>query len=125
MYTETLDTRTFEPNKQTWRLFREQALRLVFTALLVAGTIVALRLYERQDTVAHSQKNSFNVVITILNLALGLNFLVGIKSVFISKSSSYQDGTIGSIQGYGKSPPLEGTCESAIQHTTDRSHIGR
>ena len=84
-YTEALDRRTFEPNKQTRRLFREQALRLVFTALLVAGTVVALRLYEQQDTVAHSQKISFNVVITILNLALGLNFLVGIMLVLISK----------------------------------------
>lgn len=73
---EISEPKTFDPNKQTWRLFREQALRLVFTVLLVAGTIVALTVYEREDTVSHKGKITFNAVITILNLALGLNFLV-------------------------------------------------
>lgn len=78
---KSLDARTFEPNKQTWRLFREQATRLLFTALLVAGTIVALRVYKKEQSMPHSGKISFNVVITILNLALGLNFLEAFKDM--------------------------------------------
>lgn len=78
---KVLDSRTFEPNKQTWRLFREQAARLFLTALLVAGTIVALRVYENKKTLPHRGKISFNVVITILNLALGLNFLEAFKDM--------------------------------------------
>lgn len=49
---------------------------MVFTALLVAGTVAVLKIYERANVVGHKGKISFNTVITILNLALGLNFLV-------------------------------------------------
>ncbi|KAL8831014.1 MAG: hypothetical protein Q9191_001110 [Dirinaria sp. TL-2023a] len=120
---KVLDSRTFEPNKQTWRLFREQAARLFLTALLVAGTIVALRVYENKKTLPHRGKISFNVVITILNLALGLNFLVGHNVKVPPRSGSDSGGTTGSIQGYGESPSLEGTCKSTIYCSTSRSRV--
>lgn len=70
------NSRTFEPIKQTWKLFWEQALRLVFTIAIVVGTVLALKIYQDKGSVEHQDKIKFNVVITVLNLALGLNFLV-------------------------------------------------
>ncbi|KAI4184662.1 MAG: hypothetical protein LQ348_004519 [Seirophora lacunosa] len=74
-------SKTFSPQKQTWQLLADQLFRLVFTAILVALTIITLKVYEQKGPVAHDDKIVFNTVITVLNLALGLNFLEAFKDM--------------------------------------------
>lgn len=69
-------SKTFNPSKQLWQLLGDQSFRLAFTAILVALTLVVLKMYEQQGSVDHDNKIVFNTIITVLNLALGLNFLV-------------------------------------------------
>ena len=71
----------FNPNRQTWHLFKSQALRLLFTLGLIALFILTLILFEKAGNVSHSRKEWFNAVTTILNLALGLNFLEVFKDM--------------------------------------------
>ena len=66
----------FEPNKQTWALFKGQSFRLVFTVVLVVLYIGTLKIYQVEGNVSHKNKEVFNTVTTVLSLALGLNFLV-------------------------------------------------
>lgn len=56
--------------------------RLTFTAVLLSLTIVTLKAYEQKGSVEHDDKIVFNTVITVLNLALGLNFLVCPASIY-------------------------------------------
>ncbi|KAL9009177.1 MAG: hypothetical protein Q9173_005772 [Seirophora scorigena] len=74
-------SKTFSPLKQTWQLLADQLFRLVFTATLVSLTIITLKVYEQKGSVAHDDKIVFNTVITVLNLALGLNFLEAFKDM--------------------------------------------
>ena len=69
-------SRHFEPKKQSWRLFREQASRLVLTILLVVLYAATLKIYQDEGNVRHTDKVLFNTIATALSLALGLNFLV-------------------------------------------------
>ena len=66
---------------QAWTLFKEQAVRLGFTTILVVFVIATLQIYQNEDTVDHSNKITFNTIITVLNLALGLNFLEAFKDM--------------------------------------------
>ena len=66
----------FEPNKQSWRLFQDQASRLIFTVNLVVLYLASLKIYEVEGNVPQAQKRAFNTVTIVLSLALGLNFLV-------------------------------------------------
>jgi len=66
----------FEPNKQTWALFKGQALRLIFTIILVILYVASLKIYQDEGNIRHQNKEVFNTVTTVLSLALGLNFLV-------------------------------------------------
>ena len=69
-------SRHFEPNKQSWRLFREQISRLAITIVLVAFYVATLKIYQDEGNVRHADKVLFNTITTILSLSLGLNFLV-------------------------------------------------
>ena len=60
----------------------------MFTVALLVGLILALKIYQDKDTVAHDGKISFNVIITVLSLALGLNFLVRIPWSHCSVASN-------------------------------------
>ena len=71
----------FNPNRQTWHLFKSQAPRLFFTLGLIALFILTLVLFEKAGNVSHAHKEWFNAVTTILNLALGLNFLEVFKDM--------------------------------------------
>lgn len=71
----------FNPNSQTWQLFKSQTLRLCLTLGLIVLFILTLILFERAGNVSHSRKEWFNAVTTILNLALGLNFLEVFKDM--------------------------------------------
>lgn len=71
----------FEPIQQTWRLFKEQAFHLVSTIILVALFIMTLVLFKKAGNVSLASKVWFNVIITTLNLALGLNFLEAFKDM--------------------------------------------
>lgn len=75
----------FEPNKQTWSLFKDQVSRLTFTVLLDTLYVASLKIYQDAGTVRHSHKHTFNVVTTGLSLALGLNFLVGLFAALITR----------------------------------------
>lgn len=66
----------FEPNKQTWNLFKDQILRFAFTGILVAVYITCLKVYQDRNNVSHASKEAFNTITTVISLALGLNFLV-------------------------------------------------
>ncbi|KAL9599152.1 MAG: hypothetical protein Q9219_004019 [cf. Caloplaca sp. 3 TL-2023] len=46
-----------------------------------ALTIITLKVYEQKGSVGHDNKILFNTVITVLNLALGLNFLEAFKDM--------------------------------------------
>ena len=71
----------FDPHKQSWQLFKDQALRLLFTLTLIALYIVTLILFERANNVSHDSKVWYNTIVTILNLARGLNFLEAFKDM--------------------------------------------
>ncbi|KAL8733952.1 MAG: hypothetical protein Q9181_003365 [Wetmoreana brouardii] len=74
-------SRTFSPHKQLWQILGEQMWRLIFTAVLVVLVITVLKVYQDRGTVAHTDKITFNTIITVLNLALGLNFLEAFKDM--------------------------------------------
>ena len=65
----------FDPNRQAWHLLKSQIPGLLLTLLLILIFILTLVLSEQAGIVSHSRKDWFNAVTTILNLALGLNFL--------------------------------------------------
>lgn len=73
--------KSFDPKRQSWQLLVEQTPRLIFTAVLVAVTIITLKVYEQKGSVGHDNKIVFNTIITVLNLALGLNFLEAFKDM--------------------------------------------
>lgn len=118
-------SKTFSPQKQTWQLLADQLFRLVFTAILVALTIITLKVYEQKGPVAHDDKIVFNTVITVLNLALGLNFLVSFIGTIMLLPSLFAKPSKGSFQRHGQSTSLEGSCQSQVHRTRDRSNLGR
>ena len=71
----------FDPTRQSWRLFREQAFRLLLTLTLLALYIMTLVVFQSYDNVSHEYKIWYNTVATIINLALGLNFLEAFKDM--------------------------------------------
>ena len=71
----------FDPNVQAWKLFRSQAPRLCFTLSLIALFVLTLVLFEHAGNVSHGSKQWFNAITTILNLALGINFLEVFKDM--------------------------------------------
>ena len=78
----SLDTSAdFNPNLQTWNLFKSQALRLSFTLGLIVLFVLTLVRFEQAGNVSHASKEWFNAFTTILNLALGINFLEVFKDM--------------------------------------------
>ena len=73
--------REFKPAQQTLKLLIEQAPRLVITYVIVALVILTLKLFENDGNVSHNYKYIFNVIMTVLGLALGLNFLEAYKDL--------------------------------------------
>lgn len=78
---ESFFTDKFEPTLQTWRLLKEQTPHFIYTIVLVALFIVTLVFFKDAGNVSHDTKICFNVITTILNLALGLNFLEAFKDM--------------------------------------------
>ncbi|KAI4126464.1 MAG: hypothetical protein LQ347_004963 [Umbilicaria vellea] len=78
---ESSPTDEFDPTQQTWRLLKEQPPHLIFTIVLLTLFIVTLVLFKNAGNVSHDTKIWFNVITTILNLALGLNFLEAFKDM--------------------------------------------
>ncbi|KAL9579949.1 MAG: hypothetical protein Q9212_004785 [Teloschistes hypoglaucus] len=74
-------SRSFRPRNQLWKLLGDQMWRLIFTVVLVALVLITLRVYKNKGTVTHTDKIVFNTIITVLNLALGLNFLEAFKDM--------------------------------------------
>lgn len=70
----------FEPNRQTWRLFKSQFFHLGATIVLIALFVMTLVLWLGRN-LSHEGKVWFNTVVTILNLALALNFLEAFKDM--------------------------------------------
>ena len=73
--------RIFEPSQQTWKLFKEQAPRMVITWVTIALIIVTLKAFENDGNVSHNYKYIFNAIMTVLSLILGLNFLEAFKDM--------------------------------------------
>ncbi|KAL8777661.1 MAG: hypothetical protein Q9213_007760 [Squamulea squamosa] len=73
--------KTFNSQAQSWQILCDQVFRLVFTAVLVALVVITLKVYEQKGSVGHDNKIVFNTAITVLNLALGLNFLEAFKDM--------------------------------------------
>ncbi|CAO1596238.1 hypothetical protein XANCAGTX0491_000091 [Xanthoria calcicola] len=73
--------RTFSSRTQSWKTFGEQFWRLLFTAVLVGLVILTLTIYDDRKAVTHDGKITFNTIITVLNLALGLNFFEAFKDM--------------------------------------------
>ncbi|KAL8895531.1 MAG: hypothetical protein Q9207_008134, partial [Kuettlingeria erythrocarpa] len=55
--------------------------RLTFTVVLRSLTVFTLKAYEQKGTVGHDHKIVLNTVITVFNLALGLNFPEAFKGM--------------------------------------------
>ena len=90
-----LSPKNFDPREQTWRLFKEQGVRLLITTVLVALFIATLKIYERLGTIDKIVRRVFNSIITCLSLILGLNFFVSARFTFSIRPWSnmlvYQD----------------------------------
>lgn len=71
----------FDPNKQSWQLFKDQGFRLFFTLLLIALYIMIFVLFEHYNNISHHRMIWYNTISTIINLALGLNFLEAFKDM--------------------------------------------
>lgn len=56
-------------------------MRLALTITLVVLVMATLKVYEKEGTVGMDAKTAFNVIITVLSLALGLNFLEAFKDM--------------------------------------------
>ena len=70
----------FSPNRQSWRLFKDQFFHLSVTLILVTLFVISLALWQNHN-VSHQGKVWFNTLLTILNLALALNFLEAFKDM--------------------------------------------
>lgn len=73
---EKLESKDFDPAKQTCRLLREQGVRLLMTIIFIGLIIVALNRFEKRGNVTKIGQSLFNFVITALSLLLGLSFYV-------------------------------------------------
>lgn len=80
---EKPESKPFDPQAQTWRLFKEQSFRLAMTIFVIVLMVAALRIFEDQGNVSKIGKRVFNFVITGLSLLLGLGFFVSISSCLI------------------------------------------
>lgn len=78
---ESDSTDKFDPAQQTWRLLKKQTPHFIYTIVLVALFIVTLILFKNAANVSHDTKIWFNLITTVLNLALGLNFLEAFKDM--------------------------------------------
>ena len=71
----------FDPNKQTWKLFRDQIRGMVVTCAFLVLFIVTLVIYERNETVNYRGRPVFNTISTAIILGLGLNFFEVFKDM--------------------------------------------
>lgn len=94
---EASNSRTLEPDEQTWRVLGKQALQLIYTALLLTSTIMSLKVYEQANTVGHKGKMSLNVVVIIVNPAFSLNCFVSSMLELVKRTRSNGDRISGRI----------------------------
>ncbi|KAG8525956.1 uncharacterized protein KY384_000718 [Bacidia gigantensis] len=74
-------SKLFNPTKQTAQLAIEQGWRLAMTIILVVATVVALKAFQQHGNISHQAKIAFNTIMTVLTLALGLNFFDALKEM--------------------------------------------
>ncbi|KAL8938623.1 MAG: hypothetical protein Q9216_003799 [Gyalolechia sp. 2 TL-2023] len=74
-------SKAFNPREQLWQLLAEQMPRLIFTAVLIAVTLIIVKVYEQKSPVSLDDKHVFNTIVTVVNLALALNFLEAFKDM--------------------------------------------
>lgn len=92
-------SKIFVSDEQMWKLFFPQFWRWLGTVVIIALMIAALKTFENMDYFSHYWKHLFNIVITGISLALGLNFFVRlVHSVHphLTDLVSF----VGSVQGY-------------------------
>ncbi|KAL9611901.1 MAG: hypothetical protein Q9167_003482 [Letrouitia subvulpina] len=69
----------YSANHQSLRLFGKQFLRWVPTAVLALAIIGTFKSYENKGNMTSADKATFNVIILVLSLLLGLNFFEAFK----------------------------------------------
>lgn len=72
------NSKLFNSNQQTWRLFFPQFFRWFGTVIFVGFILATLKIFENQGNFSNGSKHLFNTIITALSLGLGLNFFVGL-----------------------------------------------
>ncbi|KAI9881078.1 MAG: hypothetical protein M1830_008236 [Pleopsidium flavum] len=75
------EARKFDSKEQSRRLLRDQSIGLAVTILLVVLVIVTLKAFQDEGNISKHRKTGFNVIITTLSLALGLNFFEAFKDM--------------------------------------------
>ena len=91
------NSKVFNSNKQTWKLFFPQFFRWLGTAIFVAFILATLKIFEKQGNFSNKSKHLFNTIITALGLGLGLNFFVSLDGrvqVQFADVGSYCVGSI-------------------------------
>ena len=84
--TNDLDPKDFDPNEQTWRLFKGQAAGLSRTVIFLGLLLAILKIYAKAGNVGGDAKSAFNTIITVMSLLLGLNFFVCPRFSFRSRT---------------------------------------
>ncbi|KAL9034354.1 MAG: hypothetical protein Q9214_007082, partial [Letrouitia sp. 1 TL-2023] len=103
-------SRNFNPNEQSWRLCKEGAPYLACTVVVVLATLATVKIYQDKGFVDHGNKINFNVIITVLNIILALNFLVSLHQV--DPHRYCLTTATGSFQEHGKDVEVEGLTYS-------------
>ncbi len=71
-----LPSEKFNPNEQTWRLFKVQSVGLLLTTTLTAFITTTLKIFETRGNISITGVRVFSFITTALFLFLGVNLLV-------------------------------------------------
>lgn len=108
--------RKFSVNHQVLRLFGKQFLRWVPTAFLALAIIGTLKIYENKGNMRSTDKATFNVIILILSLLLGLNFFVSHPTYsFRRRLWHLITNCLGSVQRSSKNPTMAYSSAQALE----------
>lgn len=70
------DAARFESRNQTLTLCKQQISQWIITAILISFVFATIKIYEAKGNMTSGQKSTFQLLITGLSIALGLNSLV-------------------------------------------------
>lgn len=73
--------RRFNFGRQTWKLTKDQIPRFSITCVVVVFIELDLKIFENQGNISRGHRHSFNTIMTLLELVLGLNFFEVFKDM--------------------------------------------